>query len=77
MRLKRIEQLRDCLGWTEYMRPRIVGILTALERDALENEKLTADEVMRKREAIREVRGVLRAVEQDARVSGEALRRRT
>lgn len=75
MRLKRIEQLRDCPGWTEYMLPRISAALKAKEQDILINEGLSADEVMRLRCEARAYREVLGYTEKDATVSGQTLRR--
>lgn len=75
-RLKRIEQLKDCPGWTEYLRPRLAAVLLAVEREVLENDKLKAKEVMRKRAEARALRTALNTPETDAKVSADTLRRK-
>lgn len=74
-RLKRITQLADCPGWTEYLRPRISDKLHTVERTVLENEKLTADEVMLLRAEARAYRTILGFPDQDAKVSQGALKK--
>lgn len=69
MRLKRIEQLRACPGWTDYMRPRLVEALRKIERDVLETETLTADKVMLLRAEAKALRMVLKWADLDARIS--------
>lgn len=74
-RLKRIEQLRDCPGWSDYLRPRIADMLRRVETEALTNDALTADRVMLLRAEAKSLRTVLGLADTDARVSAETLRR--
>lgn len=75
MRMKRIVQLQECPGWTEYLCPRIADMIGKIAREALENENLTPDKVMLLRAEAKALRNLLGVLDTDMRVSRDAVKR--
>lgn len=75
MRLKWIEQLGDCAGWVQYLRPRLSDLLKQKERTVLENETLSTEELMMVRAEAKVLRYALNLPVSDGLVSRNTLRR--